>query len=255
MRVSGDSWRGVERRGADAVLGCADSETRRQAASDFTRALMEQFEHQVTAIVTQYVGAYLSVSLCASAKGVTELILVQQQYAADLKTNWKSKDTAIFLLTSIASLGSTVQVRLGDERGKGEADAASCTQQGVTSTNALVDVIKFFSENILGDLQAPAGAVHPIIQADAIKFLYTFRNQVRLSCFFRSDGALTRTLEHSSPRTSSSLFFLSSYRILRTLLSSFIPTLPLRSSASCSSSKRARSCASFFPPRSRAGWC
>lgn len=40
-----------------------DSETRRQAASDFTRALMEQFESQVTAIVTQYVGAYLQVSL------------------------------------------------------------------------------------------------------------------------------------------------------------------------------------------------
>lgn len=39
-----------------------DSETRRQAASDFTKALMEQFESQITAIVTQYVGAYLQVS-------------------------------------------------------------------------------------------------------------------------------------------------------------------------------------------------
>lgn len=40
-----------------------DSETRRQAASDFTRALMEQFETQVTAIVTRYIGAYLQVRL------------------------------------------------------------------------------------------------------------------------------------------------------------------------------------------------
>jgi exportin-2 (importin alpha re-exporter) len=70
----------------------ADSETRRQAASDFTRALMEQFENQVTSIITSYIGTYLA------------------QYAADPQTNWKSKDTAIFLLTSIASRGSTVQV-------------------------------------------------------------------------------------------------------------------------------------------------
>ncbi|GAA5939353.1 importin-alpha export receptor [Sporobolomyces koalae] len=122
-------------------LDSASSETRRQAASDFTKALMEQFESQVTQIVTQYISVYL------------------QQYASNPQTNWKAKDTAIFLLTSIATRGST-------------------TQQGVTSTNALVDVIKFFSEHILADLQAPAGSVHPIIQADAIKFLYTFRNQL-----------------------------------------------------------------------------
>ncbi|GAA6014609.1 hypothetical protein JCM11491_000169 [Sporobolomyces phaffii] len=122
-------------------LESASSETRRQAASDFTKALMEQFETQVTQIVTQYISVYL------------------QQYAANPQANWKSKDTAIFLLTSIATRGSTLQ-------------------QGVTSTNALVDVIKFFSEHILADLQAPAGSVHPIIQADGIKFLYTFRNQL-----------------------------------------------------------------------------
>jgi exportin-2 (importin alpha re-exporter) len=112
----------------------AGSETRRQAASDFTKALMEQFETQVTGIVTQYIGVYL------------------QQYAASPATAWKSKDTAIFLLTSIASRGSTAA-------------------QGVTSTNALVDV--------LADLQAAPGSVHPIVQADAVKFLYTFRMQVR----------------------------------------------------------------------------
>jgi exportin-2 (importin alpha re-exporter) len=120
----------------------AGSETRRQAASDFTKALMEQFETQVTGIVTQYIGVYL------------------QQYAASPATAWKSKDTAIFLLTSIASRGSTAA-------------------QGVTSTNALVDVIKFFSDHVLADLQAAPGSVHPIVQADAVKFLYTFRMQVR----------------------------------------------------------------------------
>ena len=46
-----------------------------------------------------------------------------------------------------------------------------------------MDVIKFFSDHILADLQAPAGSVNPIIQADAIKYLYTFRNQVLPACF------------------------------------------------------------------------
>ncbi|BGP16685.1 hypothetical protein JCM10213_000398 [Rhodosporidiobolus nylandii] len=122
-------------------LESASSETRRQAASDFTKALMEQFEAQVTQIVTQYIGVYL------------------QQYAASPATAWKSKDTAIFLLTSIASRGSTAA-------------------QGVTATNALVDVIKFFSDHVLADLQAAPGSVHPIVQADAVKFLYTFRMQL-----------------------------------------------------------------------------
>ncbi|BGP55866.1 hypothetical protein JCM8202_002291 [Rhodotorula sphaerocarpa] len=122
-------------------LETAGSETRRQAASDFNKALMEQFEAQITQIVTQYIGAYL------------------QQYAANPQENWKSKDTAIFLLTSIATRGST-------------------QLQGVTSTNALVDVIKFFSDHVLADLQAAPGTIHPVVQADAIKFLYTFRMQL-----------------------------------------------------------------------------
>jgi exportin-2 (importin alpha re-exporter) len=48
----------------------------------------------------------------------------------------------------------------------------------VTSTNALVDVVKFFSEHVYQDLQAESGSVHPILQVDAIRFLYTFRNQL-----------------------------------------------------------------------------
>lgn len=51
-------------------------------------------------------------------------------------------------------------------------------KHGVTSTNALVDVVKFFSDHVFQDLQAELGTVHPILQVDAIRFLYTFRNQV-----------------------------------------------------------------------------
>jgi len=51
-------------------------------------------------------------------------------------------------------------------------------QHGVTAINALVDVVKFFSDNVFEDLQAASGTVHPILQVDAIRFLLTFRNQV-----------------------------------------------------------------------------
>ncbi|WVN85455.1 uncharacterized protein L203_100601 [Cryptococcus depauperatus CBS 7841] len=119
----------------------AESDTRRQAATDFTRALMELFEKEVTDIIKSYVATFL------------------QEYAKNPSANWKSKDTAIYLLTSIASRGSTQQL-------------------GVTSTNVLVDVVDFFGQNVFSDLQATPGSVHPILTVDAIKFLYTFRNQL-----------------------------------------------------------------------------
>lgn len=72
----------------------AESDTRRQAATDFTQALMANFETEVTSIVQGYITTFLG------------------QYAQNPQANWKSKDTAIYLLTSIASRGSTVQVSL-----------------------------------------------------------------------------------------------------------------------------------------------
>ncbi|KAK4688334.1 exportin-2 (importin alpha re-exporter), partial [Tremellales sp. Uapishka_1] len=118
-----------------------ESDTRRQAATEFTRALMENFEKEVTDIIKGYIAAFL------------------QEYASNPSEKWKSKDTAIYLLTSIASRGSTAQL-------------------GVTSTNVLVDVVEFFGQNVFADLQAAPGSVNPILTVDAIKFLYTFRNQL-----------------------------------------------------------------------------
>lgn len=39
-------------------------------------------------------------------------------------------------------------------------------------------MVKFFSEHVYQDLQASSGSVHPILQVDAIRFLYAFRNQL-----------------------------------------------------------------------------
>jgi exportin-2 (importin alpha re-exporter) len=43
------------------VLMLAESDTRRQAATEFTRALMEHFERDVTEIIKGYISTFLQV--------------------------------------------------------------------------------------------------------------------------------------------------------------------------------------------------
>lgn len=69
---------------------------------------------------------------------------------------WESKDKAIYLFTSLAAKGTVTNI-------------------GVTSTNILVDVVQFFSDNIASYL---IGDANPILKTDAIKFILTFRNQL-----------------------------------------------------------------------------
>ena len=88
-----------------------ESDTRRQAATDFTRALMQLFESQITGIVGGHINTYLQVRIDSCHRPFRVLITCfLQQYAGNPAENWKSKDTAIYLLTSIASRGSTQHV-------------------------------------------------------------------------------------------------------------------------------------------------
>lgn len=66
----------------------SDSDTRRRAATDFLRQLLEKFV-DVTAVVSQYINVYL------------------RQYAEDRQANWKAKDTAVYLFSAIAIKGAT----------------------------------------------------------------------------------------------------------------------------------------------------
>ncbi|KAF8963542.1 importin alpha re-exporter [Flammula alnicola] len=144
-----------------------DLATRRQAAADVLRALVGSgYDAEATEIVGSWINTGLS------------------EYASNKEENWKAKDSAVYLLTAVATRGST-------------------TQHGVTSTNTLVDVVKFFSDHVFQDLQATSGTVHPILQVDAIRFLYTFRNQLTkpqllsvlplLGRHLRSDNYVTYT--------------------------------------------------------------
>ncbi|KAG2131005.1 CAS/CSE protein [Suillus clintonianus] len=128
----------------DLAFGGSASEvaTRRQAAADVLQALVSSgYQSEATEIV----GTWITSGL--------------QEYNSNPAQNWKAKDSAIYLLTAVATEAST-------------------TQHGVTSTNALVDVVKFFSEHVYQDLQASGGSIHEILYVDAIRFLLTFRNQL-----------------------------------------------------------------------------
>lgn len=138
-----------------------DLSTRRQAAADVLQALVGSgYEAEATGIVGSWISTGLS------------------EYETDKVENWRAKDSAVYLLTAVATRGSTTQVSpFGVVIFRCKIDVYM--QHGVTATNALVDVVKFFSDHVFHDMQATQGIVHPILQVDAIRFLLTFRNQVR----------------------------------------------------------------------------
>ncbi|KAF7551675.1 hypothetical protein G7Z17_g4815 [Cylindrodendrum hubeiense] len=131
----------------------SDTDSRRRSATDFLRKLQEKFEAPVTTVVSKYITHYLSQD----------------------KSDWRAKDTAIYLFLSIAA--------------KGAVTAA----QGVKTVNPLVNVVQFFEQHIAQDLISNEG-VEPISKVDAIKYLYTFRSQLSKEQWKQALGPLIQNL-------------------------------------------------------------
>lgn len=70
-----------------------DIDTRRRAACDLVRGLCKFFEGPVTAIFSGYVNSMLA------------------EHAKNPGANWKHKDAAIYLVTSLASKAQTQKVQ------------------------------------------------------------------------------------------------------------------------------------------------
>lgn len=115
----------------------SDTDSRRRAATDFLRKLLEKFEALVTQVVFRYIDHYLKQG----------------------QTDFKAKDTAVYLYLAIAA--------------KGAVTAA----QGVKTVNSHVNVVEFFQNHIAADLLNVDG-VHAISKVDAIKYLHNFRSQL-----------------------------------------------------------------------------
>uniref|UniRef100_A0A2K5K3G3 Exportin-2 n=1 Tax=Colobus angolensis palliatus TaxID=336983 RepID=A0A2K5K3G3_COLAP len=95
----------------------SDIDTRRRAACDLVRGLCKFFEGPVTGIFSGYVNSML------------------QEYAKNPSVNWKHKDAAIYLVTSLASKAQT-------------------QKHGITQANELVNLTEFFVNHILPDLKS-----------------------------------------------------------------------------------------------------
>lgn len=119
----------------------SDVDTRRRAASDLVRALCKFHEPRVIEIFSHHVAAML------------------EQYHIDSKKNWRAKDAAVFLVTSLASKKQTAK-------------------HGTTQASELVNLQSFFTGNILPELQIKDVNDHPVLKADAIKYIIIFRNML-----------------------------------------------------------------------------
>lgn len=119
----------------------SDIDTRRRAVSDLVRTLSQNFEAKIVELFSQYLNVLL------------------QRYRADPKTNWRSKDTAIYLVSTLASKGGT-------------------QKQGVTHASQLVPLPQFCQNDIIPELERADVNELPVLKADALKFLMTFRTML-----------------------------------------------------------------------------
>jgi len=145
----------------------SDSDTRRRVSCDLVRGLCKNYEAQVTALFQGYISTLLA------------------QYSATPATGWKAKDVAIYLVIALTIKGGTSKL-------------------GATQTNQLVNLVDFFSKNVLPELQSAAasvsaggaGAPHPVLIADAIKFVSTFRVQLDVDVYVSIMPHLIALLAH-----------------------------------------------------------
>lgn len=117
----------------------SDTETRRRAACDLVKTLSVNFEQQIFQIFSRYLQVLLD------------------KYAANPTANWRAKDTAIFLVTSLASRGGT-------------------QKHGITQTSELVPLPQFCRQHIIPELENANINELPVLRADALKFIMTFRS-------------------------------------------------------------------------------
>ncbi|XP_050295241.1 exportin-2 [Anthonomus grandis grandis] len=139
----------------------SDVDTRRRAACDLVNTLSTHFESKIMEIFGQYLQVMLA------------------KYAENPKSNWRNKDAALYLVISLVSRGAT-------------------QKHGVTQTSQLVDIAQFFQQQILQELERPDVNELPVLKADAIKYIMTFRSVLPSSLVAQTLPQLIRHLSSES---------------------------------------------------------
>jgi exportin-2 (importin alpha re-exporter) len=131
----------------------SDVDTRRRAACDLFRTLTQNFEAEIIKISWENVQLLLN------------------QFNTAPATNWRAKDTAIYLVISMASKISFIKLH------------------GVT---------QFYQQQILPELERANINELPVLKADALKFLMTFRNMLGAPIIISSLPQIVRHLSAQS---------------------------------------------------------
>ncbi|XP_055703907.1 exportin-2 [Phlebotomus papatasi] len=139
----------------------SDIDTRRRAACDLVKILSQKFEAKIFEIFSQYLQVLLT------------------RHSENPQANWKAKDTAIFLVTSLASRGST-------------------QRHGVTQTSELVPLPQFCQQHIIPELERSNVNEMPVLKADALKFLISFRSCLETSSVVACLPLIIRHLQAQS---------------------------------------------------------
>jgi exportin-2 (importin alpha re-exporter) len=137
-----------------------DSDTRRRAASELVRSLVDKFPTQTTELFSGYVAALLA------------------EAAAAPEAAWRAKDAAIYLVSALAVKRRTAAA-------------------GATSTNDLVNLQDFYAGHVAPELAAADVDARPVVKADCLRFATTFRSQlpreVALDLFPKAAALLAST--------------------------------------------------------------
>ncbi|XP_063589155.1 exportin-2-like [Penaeus indicus] len=140
----------------------ADSETRRRAAVDFVRVLSRHFEARMTQVFGQYVQSMLAT------------------YGEKPNECWRNKVAAIYLVTTLSAKGHTAR-------------------HGATQINELVNITEFYQNHILPELQNQDVNRLPVLKAEAIKYVISFRSALPFDAVKLCIPDLARLITAQSP--------------------------------------------------------
>lgn len=118
----------------------SDSGTRRRGAVELVKGLCVHYDQQVTDIFSSYV-----------------------QSISSPQTDWRKRDTAIYLVIALGWKSGTLM-------------------RGISETSSLINIVQFFTSFVLGPLKEDAkdasAIKSPILTADLIKFVIAFRHHL-----------------------------------------------------------------------------
>lgn len=140
----------------------SDGETRRRGAILFIKGLRKYYEKTVTEVC----GGFVNKMLQVKKKKITPLPPFSylsesplKDYSQNPVSNWLAKDVAIYLITALAIRGQTVA-------------------QGTTNVSELIPIREFYLSQIVPELMN-TNPPSLVLKADALKFVWTFRLQVK----------------------------------------------------------------------------